>query len=179
MNACQVTPNQNMRTIKPPYNKSSRDDKSAGKVFKKCMEEPNRVFIQLRKKKVGPIKYKKTIKIRHNVGKRSKKKEKKSISETNIMEPGNPKKTNVFTKLTKKSFGQRKFRPLISVINRVLNRRLIASTRKKELVDSNAWLINIEKLANIRADWPLIIQIVSQCISITVEYATNFFKSIW
>jgi len=85
------------------------------------------------------------------------------------MEPGNPKKTRVLTKATKKSFGHKKFKPLISVINRVLKRRLIASTRKNEFVDRSAWLINIEKLANTSADWPLTIQIVNQCISITVE----------
>jgi hypothetical protein len=96
------------------------------------------VFIQLRKKKVGPIKYKKTIKIRHSEGKRSKKNEKKRISETNIIEPGKPKNTKVLIKLAKKSLGVKKFKPLISVINRVLKRRLIASTKKNELVDSNA-----------------------------------------
>lgn len=85
------------------------------------------------------------------------------------MEPGNPKKTRVFTKPMRNSLGHKKFRPFTSVIRRVLNRRLIASTRKKELVDKRAWLISIEKLANIRADCPLTIQIVSQCISMTVE----------
>jgi len=54
------------------------------------------------------------------------------------MEPGNPKKTRVLTKATKKSFGHKKFKPLISVINRVLKRRLIASTRKNEFVDRSA-----------------------------------------
>jgi hypothetical protein len=65
------------------------------------------------------------------------------------------------------------------VIRRVLKRRPIASTSKNELVESRAWLINIQKLASIKADCPLITQIVSQCISTTVEYATSFFKSIW
>jgi hypothetical protein len=69
-------------------------------------------------------------------------------------------------------------RPLISVINRVLKRREIASTNKKEFVEIKAWLISIAKLANIRFDCPLITHIVNQCISTTVEYATNFFKSI-
>ena len=59
--------------------------------------------------------------------------------------------------------------PLISVIRRVLKRRPIASTSKKELVDSKAWLINIQKLVNMSDDWPLITQIVNQCISTTVE----------
>ena len=86
-----------------------------------------------------------------------------------MIDPGKPKKINKFTRLIKKSFGHKKFIPLTSVINLVLNRRPIASTNKKELVDSNAWLINIQKLANISEDWPLTIQIVNQCISTTVE----------
>lgn len=55
----------------------------------------------------------------------------------------------------------------------------MASTKRKELVESNAWLINIQKLDNNKLEYPLIIQIVNQCISTTVEYATSFFKSIW
>jgi len=82
-------------------------------------------------------------------------------------------------RLTKKSFGHKKLTPLISVTNRVLKRRPIASTSKNELVDNNAWLINIQKLASIKGECPLIIQIVNQCISTTVEYATSFFKSTW
>jgi hypothetical protein len=95
------------------------------------------------------------------------------------IEPGNPKKISKFKRLIKNSLGHRKLTPLISVINRVLKRRLIASTKRKELVDNKAWLISIQKLANIKQDCPLITHIVSQCISTTVEYATNFFKSIW
>jgi len=131
------------------------------------------------KKKVGAIRYKSTIKKRHSSGKRSKKKLKNRISATNIMDPGNPKKTRVLTKATKKSFGHKKLIPLISVISRVLNLRPIASTKRNEFVESKAWLISIQKLANIRADCPLTTQIANQCISTTVEYATNFFKSIW
>jgi len=71
-------------------------------------------------------------------GKRSKKNEKKSISETNIIEPGNPKKTRVFIKPIKNNLGHKKFSPLISVISLVLNLRLIASTRKNEFVDKRA-----------------------------------------
>ena len=67
-----------------------------------------------------------------------------------MMDPGNPKKIRRFTKLTKNSLGQRKFIPLISVIKRVLNRRPMASTSRKEFVDSKAWLINIQKPANIK-----------------------------
>lgn len=54
------------------------------------------------------------------------------------IDPGKPKKTNEFNSITKNSLGQRKLIPLISVIRRVLKRRLIASTSKKELVDKRA-----------------------------------------
>jgi hypothetical protein len=63
---------------------------------------------------------------------------KNKISETNIIDPGNPKKINKFIKLKRNNLGQRKFKPLTSVIKRVLNLRAIASTSKNELVDSNA-----------------------------------------
>ena len=119
------------------------------------------------------------IKKIHSTGKRSKKNEKNKISATNMIDPGNPRKTRVLINATRNNLGHMKFNPLTSVISRVLNRRPIASTKRNELVDSRAWLINIQKLANIRADCPLITQIVSQCISTTVEYATSFFKSIW
>ena len=56
----------------------------------------------------------------------------------NIIDPGKPKKTNEFNNETKKSFGHKKFIPLTSVISRVLNLRAIASTSRKELVESNA-----------------------------------------
>ena len=55
-----------------------------------------------------------------------------------MIEPGKPKKISKFTKLSRKSFGHKKFTPLISVINRVLNRRPIASTNKNEFVDKRA-----------------------------------------
>lgn len=123
-----------------------------GRVCRSWVDEPNKTFIQLLKKKVGPIRYKNTINIKQRRGNKSKKKEKKRISETNIIEPGNPRKTRVLSNETKNSLGHKKLIPLISVISRVLNRRLIASTKKKEFVESKAWLISIEKLANIRAD---------------------------
>ena len=94
-----------------------------------------------------------------------------------MIDPGKPKKTNKLSSPTKNSLGERKLTPLTSVISRVLKRRLIASTNKKELVESKAWLISIQKADSIRAACPLITQIISQCISTTVEYATNFFKS--
>lgn len=74
-----------------------------------------------------------------------------------------------FIKAIKNNFGHKKFIPLISVISLVLKRRFIESTNKKELVDNSAWLINIQKPDKTKHDWPLIIQIVNQCISTTVE----------
>jgi len=102
------------------------------------VDEPNKTFIQILKKNVGAIKYKSTIKKRHSKGNRSKKKLKNRISATNIIEPGNPKNTRVLTSATRKSLGHKKLIPLISVIRRVLNLRPIASTNKKELVESRA-----------------------------------------
>jgi hypothetical protein len=86
-----------------------------------------------------------------------------------MIDPGKPKKIKQFINPIRNSLGQRKFKPLISVINRVLKRRPIASTKRNELVESNAWLISIQKLASIKADWPEMTQIVNQCISTTVE----------
>ena len=68
------------------------------------------------------------------------------------MEPGNPKNIKLLSNVIKNSLGHMKLIPLISVNKRVLNLRAIASTSKKELVDSSAWLINIQKLASIRFD---------------------------
>jgi hypothetical protein len=150
--ACQVIPNQNIKIINPLKTVNSLEDKSAGKIFNNCIEEPNKTFIQLLKKNVGPNKYKRTIRNKQSRGKRSKKKLKNRISETNIIDPGKPKKTKQLTRLIKNNLGHKKFIPLISVINRVLKRLPIASTSKKELVDNKAWLINIQKLANIKAD---------------------------
>jgi hypothetical protein len=138
MNACHVIPSQYISKSKPPYNNNSLNVKSTGNVLEKKVEAPNNAFVQLRKKKVGPNKYNKTIKIKHKRGNKSKKKPKNNTSVINIIEPGKPKKTNKFTKLTRKSFGHKKLIPLISVINRVLKRRPIASTSKKEFVDNSA-----------------------------------------
>jgi len=133
------------------------------------LENPNIIFIQDLKKKVGPIRYKKTNKKTAASGNKSKKKEKKRISETKKMDPGNPKKISIFRSVTRNNFGHRKFKPLISVISLVLNLLAIASTNRNEFVEMSAWLINIAKLAKSRFDCPLIIQIVNQCISTTVE----------
>ena len=105
----------------------------------------------------------------HITGNKSKKKLKNKISATNMIDPGNPKKTSKFNKLTKNNLGHKKLIPFISVTSLVLNLRPIASTNKNELVDSNAWLMSIQKLASINGECPLNTQIVNQCISTTVE----------
>lgn len=104
-----------------------------------------------------------------NTGNKSKKNEKNKNSEIKNIEPGKPKKIRLFKSMARKSFGHKKLTPLISVINRVLNRLATASTSKNEFVDSKAWLINIQKFANNKLDCPLTIHIVNQCISTTVE----------
>lgn len=133
------------------------------------LEKPNKAFIQDLKKKVGPSKYKNNKRNMASKGNKSIKNEKKRNSETKKIDPGKPKNIKVFSKAHRKSLGHRKFIPLISVISRVLKRLAIASTNRNELVESKAWLISIQKLANIKLDWPLTTQIVSQCISTTVE----------
>jgi len=136
------------------------------------------MFIHDLKKKVGPIKYKSISRYKATIGNKSKKKLKNKNSATKKIDPGKPRKIKVLRRTAKNNLGHKKFKPLISVIKRVLKRRATASTNKNEFVDNNAWLINIQKLDNIKFDWPLTTQIVNQCISTTVEYATNFFKSI-
>jgi hypothetical protein len=74
----------------------------------------------------------------HNKGYRSKRKLKNKISAIKKIDPGKPKNIKQLTKLNKKSLGHMKLIPLISVIRRVLNRRLMASTKKNELEDSKA-----------------------------------------
>lgn len=158
-----------MSKSNPRYTKSSFFNKSAGSVLRKKVEAPNKTFVHVRKKNVGPSKYRNTIRMSVKRGKRSKKKEKNKTSATNMMEPGNPKKTSKLNKLTKKSLGQRKLRPFTSVTNRVLNRRPTASTNKNEFVDNSAWLMSIQKLARNKGECPLITHIANQCISTTVE----------
>lgn len=148
---------------------SSLEERSAGIDFIKREENPNIIFIQDLKKNVGPSKYKKNRRKTDPRGKKSKKKEKNKISETKKIDPGKPKNISILSSTQRKSLGHIKFKPLISVISRVLNLRAIASTNKNELVDISAWLISIQKLANIKLDCPLITHIVSQCISTTVE----------
>lgn len=117
---------------------NSLEFRSKGIFLKIFKDKPNKTFIQLRKKKVGPNKYSKQIKNKHKIGNKSKKKLKNKNSAIKKIEPGNPKKTKQFIKLIKNNLGHKKFTPLISVISRVLNRLLMASTNKKELVDNRA-----------------------------------------
>ena len=56
MNACHVIPSQNMRIKRPPKSNNSLKVKSIGRVFEKNTDEPNRTFVQVRKKNVGPNK---------------------------------------------------------------------------------------------------------------------------
>jgi hypothetical protein len=122
----------------PLNSMNSREDRSAGNLLVNACEKPNITFIQDLKKKVGPKRYKKISRKSAITGKRSKKKLKKRNSDTKNIDPGNPRNIKLLTKVIKKSLGHMKFKPLISVINRVLNRLAIASTSKKEFVESNA-----------------------------------------
>jgi hypothetical protein len=117
---------------------SSFEVKSTGSLYVNAIEDPNITFIQVRKKKVGPNKYSSMIKKSDKRGNKSKKKLKNKNSATKKIDPGKPKKTKQFNKMIRNNLGQRKLIPLISVIRRVLNLRLIASTSKKELVDKRA-----------------------------------------
>jgi hypothetical protein len=112
--------------------------RSNGTVLNIVVDNPKSTFIQLRKKKVGPSRYNSTIKIIHKIGKISKKKLKKRNSAIKKIEPGKPKKIRQFSRLIKNNLGHKKLMPLTSVIKRVLKRLFIASTSKKEFVDSRA-----------------------------------------
>lgn len=110
------------------------------------------MFIQDLKKKVGPRKYKNTNKKTVPAGNRSRKNEKNRISETKKIDPGKPRNIKTFKSIHKNSLGHKKLTPLISVINLVLNLRATASTSRNELVEIKAWLMSIQKLANIKFD---------------------------
>jgi hypothetical protein len=84
---------------------NSRVDISAGIVRNRLLEKPNITFIHERKKKVGPNRYKKTNKNTAANGNKSRKNEKNKNSETKKIDPGKPKKINMFSKTTKKSLG--------------------------------------------------------------------------
>lgn len=135
---CHEIPNQYIRMVTLEKTINSREVKSIGAFFDKKKEKPNITFIQDRKKNVGPIKYKNTSKKIDIKGNRSKKKEKNKNSDTKNIDPGNPKKIRLFTSVIRNSLGHRKFIPLTSVNNLVLNLRAIASTNKNEFVESNA-----------------------------------------
>jgi hypothetical protein len=136
--ACQETPNQYIKNEIEAKSKNSLVVKSVGITIESDFENPNITFIQERKKNVGPIKYKNTSKKRAKTGNRSNMKLKNKNSDTNIIDPGKPKKIRQFSNVIRKSFGHIKFKPLISVSSRVLNLRAIASTSKNEFVESSA-----------------------------------------
>jgi hypothetical protein len=106
--------------------------------IKYILENPNITLAHDLRKNVGPNKYKNINKNNDNNGYKSKKKEKNKNSDTNNIDPGKPKNTKVLNNTTKNSFGVKKFIPLTSVIKRVLNLLLIASTSRNEFVDNNA-----------------------------------------
>jgi len=168
-NDCQETPNQYIKKDIDENKRNSLVVRSVGILVDSDFENPNIKFIQDRKKKVGPIKYKNIKRKRAKSGKRSNIKLKNRNSDTNIIDPGKPRNISVFNSVIRNNFGHIKFKPLTSVSNLVLNRRATASTNKNEFVDKSAWLIIMQKLASIKFDWPLTTQIVSQCISTTVE----------
>lgn len=122
----------------PKYKLNSLKFKSNGIFLKIFIDKPNITFIQLLKKKVGVSKYKIGINKKVINGKRSNKNEKNKTSAIKKIEPGNPKNTKQFAKLIKNNFGVKKFIPLISVINRVLNLLFIASTKRNAFDDKNA-----------------------------------------
>jgi hypothetical protein len=95
-------------------------------------------FIQVLKKNVGANKYKSIKKKRERIGNKSKKKEKNKNSAIKKIVPGNPKNIKQLSKIAKNNFGHKKFNPLISVTNRVLNLLLTASTNKNEFVERSA-----------------------------------------
>lgn len=101
-------------------------------------------------------------------GKRSMKKEKNRNSVTKERDPGNPKKRRTLIRDRRNNLGHKRFNPVNSVIKRVLNRLLMASTKKKAIVERRAWLTSIKRPARKRGDSPEKIAIANQCISITV-----------
>jgi hypothetical protein len=109
-----------------------------GESFLKKTEKLNITFNQDLKKKEGANKYRNINKNIDMRGNKSKKKEKNKTSAIKKIEPGKPKKIKVFSSTAKNNLGHKKFIPLTSVINLVLNLLAIASTNKNEFVDNNA-----------------------------------------
>jgi len=117
---------------------SSLANKSVGNRSKRCREDPKSMFTHERKNIVGASKYRRRMNQSVKSGYRSKKNEKNRISATNMIDPGNPKNTSKLSRLTKNNLGHIKLIPFTSVIKRVLKRRPILSTSKKEFVESRA-----------------------------------------
>lgn len=136
--ACQDIPSQYIKAGTPKNKINSLIDKSTGSFKVSALEKPNKAFIQDLKKKVGPSKYKNTNRNIESKGNKSIKNEKNKNSDTKNIEPGKPRNIRVFNNAHRKSLGHKKFIPLISVISLVLKRLAIASTSKKELVESSA-----------------------------------------
>lgn len=136
--ACQEIPNQYIKPGIPEKSINSLVERSAGSLVNSLLEKPNIMFIHDLKKNVGPIRYKKINKNIEPRGNKSRKKEKNKISETKNIDPGKPKKINIFSSVTRNNLGHIKFKPLISVINLVLKRLASASTNKNELVEIRA-----------------------------------------
>jgi hypothetical protein len=83
-------------------------------------------------------------------GKKSIMKVKNRNSAMKNKDPGKPKKIIKLIRATRNNFGHKKFKPCISVTKRVLKRRTIESTNKKEFEDKIAWLMNIAKPAKFK-----------------------------
>lgn len=135
---CHENPSQYISAGTPKKSINSRVERSTGARYDSDVEKPNSAFIQDLKKNVGPNKYKNTSRNIVNTGNKSRKKEKNKNSETKNIDPGKPRKINVFNSAHRNNLGHMKLMPLISVISLVLNRRAMASTSKKELVDKRA-----------------------------------------
>lgn len=138
MKVCHVNPSQNMKRLKPKEITNSDEFKSSGAFNSVTEERPKSVLNQFLKKNVGPRKYKIKNKNVAKIGNRSQKNKKNKTSAIKKIEPGNPKKINKLRSAAKNNLGQEKFIPLISVINRVLNRRLIISTMRNEFEERSA-----------------------------------------
>lgn len=102
---CHEIPSQYIKNGIPVNNVNSLSEISRGSDFNNKFENPNMAFIQERKKKEGPNKYKNKSKKTDANGNKSRKKEKNKNSETKKIEPGNPKKISIFRSTTKKSLG--------------------------------------------------------------------------
>jgi hypothetical protein len=135
---CQAPPSQYIKNGRPINKINSRDDKSTGNLLLRLLDLPNIRFTHDLKKKEGAIRYNNIIKYTANTGNKSNMNAKNKNSEMKKIEPGKPRKIKQLSNMAKNNFGHKKLRPLISVIERVLNRRATASTSRNEFVESNA-----------------------------------------